>query len=151
VSFSKEEEEEDGWRDFFNGGEVGVLPSESAVVQARQGGGHGAAAHGPFPAPRERRGSPLPQPPRHGDRRCLRSASQRQVHRPLLPRQCRRYWSDVRALRRVEHPPPRQSPRVFTSRFLVLSLFLSLGFGILDSVLVVDVDGLVVHWSNMMC
>jgi len=75
VSFSKEEE--DGWRDFFNGGQVGVLPSESAVVQARKGGGHGAATHGAFPAPGERGGSPLPQPPRHGDRCRLRSAPHR--------------------------------------------------------------------------
>ena len=105
--FELPRKEEDGWRDLFNGGEAGVLPSVPGVLQGAEGGGDGAAAHGAVPAPRERGDSSVPEPPRHGDRGHVRAAPHGQIHLALLARERCRHWPDVRALRRAQHPPPR--------------------------------------------
>ena len=58
----------DGRCDFFNGGEVSVLPAESTFLQDYQRRSNGASADGPISPPRKRRRFASSHAPRQRDR-----------------------------------------------------------------------------------
>jgi len=76
-----------GRGDVLDGGEVRVLPAESAVVQGGDGRHDGAAAPDAVPAQGERGNPEAADAAGHGDCGAVHTAPDGDVHRALLPRQ----------------------------------------------------------------